>query len=388
MKRHFTTVLLIILIGVFWSSASFAIPAFARKHQAECTTCHSVWPSLNATGRSYKESGYRFSRQETSDFMNWDKTFPVSAVLKSRPYEKSNKGKKKLRILHEVELMVAGVMARDFSGFFELEAEDDVGGGFEVQLPVASIGWHPSPVYNLSFTWGPVVWTDPYDVYSNSRKLTRNRASVINERFGGADNRGRLRTARQNINLYGRPVPSFFYNVSISGIADDALAEDGDLQSIRLAYDFTPGIMVGILAMDGTCVTNPNAFVTNCNVDRDFSRTSIDTQIDIGSLRIMGAYLMASDDDNVTGTSEADNDAVFLEARYVLSNNGKPTWMPLIRLDNYEKNNGADDFKEITLHLSRYFTQNVRGFVEVLDRSGPTSADDLTVFTVQLDLAF
>lgn len=194
------------------------------------------------------------------------------------------------------------------------------------------------------FIWGPLIWADPYDIYTNSRKLTRNRASVINEGFGGADNGGRLRTARQNISLYGRPVPALFYNVSFSGIADDAIAEDGDLQSIRVAYDITSNIMAGIMTINGTCISNPNAFVTNCSVDRDFSRTSIDTQIDIGSLRILGAYMMARNDDNVTGTTEAENDAVFLEARYVLSNNGQPTWMPLIRLDNYEKNYAVHSF--------------------------------------------
>ncbi len=43
---------------LFPPSAS-AIPAFARRYGATCSTCHSAWPALNATGQAFKLSGYR-----------------------------------------------------------------------------------------------------------------------------------------------------------------------------------------------------------------------------------------------------------------------------------------------------------------------------------------
>ena len=381
-----------IIIGLFlgsmvWGSLAQAIPAFARKHQAECTQCHSAWPSLNAVGRAYKENGYRLSRAEASDIVNEGNTIPVTAVLKARPYEKADSGEKTLRVFHEAEVIVAGVMAKDFSGFFELEAEDDVGAGFEVQLPAATIGWHPSQAANVQFSWGAVSWSDPYDNYTNARKLTRNRASNINERFDGADNNGRLRDSRQNITVYGRPIDNIFYSVGISGIQNDALAEDGDILTGRLAVDVTPDIMVGAMVMSGTCVANPNSFVTNCAVDRDFTRTGIDVQAEIGDIRLSGAYLQAKGD-NAAGTNEDENNSTFVEARYVISENNQPKWVPLIRVDSYERNDGADSYDEITLHLSHYFDQNVRGFVEYLDKSAPVSANDDSTFTAQLELTF
>ena len=36
-----------------------AIPAFARKFNVPCQTCHSAPPYLNATGRKFMEAGYR-----------------------------------------------------------------------------------------------------------------------------------------------------------------------------------------------------------------------------------------------------------------------------------------------------------------------------------------
>ncbi|NOZ54144.1 MAG: hypothetical protein GXP08_13615 [Gammaproteobacteria bacterium] len=370
-----------LIVGILFISTAQAIPAFARKHQTECSSCHSAWPALNTAGRTFKENGYRLSRDETPGFMNWDQTLPVTAMIKGRPYEKKDSGDKKLRALHEVEVMVAGAMANNFSGWFELEAEDDA--GFNVEVVSAALGYHPSEAVNLQVSWGAITGSDPYDVYSNGRKLTRNRASVINQRFGGADADGRLRDARQNITLYGRPAEKFFYSVGISGVKGDAEGEDSDALTGRLAMDVTPEIMIGLMTISGTC----KATNTNCTVDRDFSRTGVDAQADIGNIRLMGALLKASDD-NSTATAEEDNNATYVEARYTFIEDGRPTFVPLLRLDRYEKNNGQDDYDEITLQVAYYFAENARGFVEYWDVSGPASADDDSLVTLQVEVAF
>ncbi len=370
-----------LLIGVFFVHSVQAIPAFARKHQTECSSCHSAWPALNAAGRAYKESGYRLSRDENSGFMSWDQTLPISAVIKARPYEKKDSGEKKLRALHEVELMVAGAMANDFSGWFELEAEDDA--GFDVEVKSAALGYHPSDAVNLQVSWGAITGSDPYDVYSNARKMTRNRASVINQRFGGADANGRLRDARQNITVYGRPIGKLFYSAGISGVKGDTEGEDSDALTARLAFDVTPQVMIGLTTINGTCTASN----TSCDVDRDFSRTGFDAQADIGNIRLMGALLQATDD-NSTATAEEDNNATYVEARYIFTESGRPTFVPLLRLDSYEKNNGQDNYDEITLQLGYYFTENARGFIEYWDISGPASTDDDNLVTLQVDIGF
>jgi len=373
--------LAILVAGVMFVNTAQAIPAFARKHQTECSSCHSAWPALNEAGRKFKENGYRLSRDEQSGFMNWDQTLPVTAMIKARPYEKSDKGDKKLRALHEVEVMVAGAMANNFSGWFELEAEDDT--GFDVEVKSAALGYHADEAVNLRLSWGAITGSDPYDVYSDARKLTRNRASVYNQGFGGADAGGRLRDARQNITLYGRPIEKLFYSVGISGVKGDTEGEDSDALSGRLAMDVVPEVMVGLTAISGTC----KASNVNCAVARDFSRTSVDAQADIGNIRLMGA-LLATTDDNGMATAEEDNNAAYVEARYTFTKDGRPGFVPLLRLDSYEKNNGQDKFDEITIQAAYYFTENARGFIEYWDVSGPTSVDDDNMVTLQMDVGF
>jgi hypothetical protein len=68
LKREETHILLsasLLLLGALvWTLVSApqakAIPAFARKYQTSCTTCHSDFPQLNDFGKAFKKNGFKF----------------------------------------------------------------------------------------------------------------------------------------------------------------------------------------------------------------------------------------------------------------------------------------------------------------------------------------
>jgi hypothetical protein len=64
------------------ASTAHAVPAFARKYQTSCQTCHIVFPKLNAFGEAFRLRGYRMPG-ETEDMV---KQPPVS--LGSPAYKK------------------------------------------------------------------------------------------------------------------------------------------------------------------------------------------------------------------------------------------------------------------------------------------------------------
>jgi hypothetical protein len=72
MKRQGTNSLMftsLLLLGAFvWTLASApaakAIPAFARKYQTSCTTCHSNFPELNDFGEAFKKNGFKFPKDD------------------------------------------------------------------------------------------------------------------------------------------------------------------------------------------------------------------------------------------------------------------------------------------------------------------------------------
>src|SRR5271157_5172265 len=43
---------------------SNAIPAFSRKYQTSCTTCHNNYPELNDFGEAFKKNGFKFPKDD------------------------------------------------------------------------------------------------------------------------------------------------------------------------------------------------------------------------------------------------------------------------------------------------------------------------------------
>jgi len=57
-----------------------AMPAFARKYNAPCSSCHTAFPKLNAFGIAFKQRGYRDEKEGPGGNI-WDmKGIPVGAV--------------------------------------------------------------------------------------------------------------------------------------------------------------------------------------------------------------------------------------------------------------------------------------------------------------------
>ncbi len=50
-------VLILLLVS---ARSAVGVPAFARKYQTSCLTCHTVYPKLNPFGEAFRRNGYRF----------------------------------------------------------------------------------------------------------------------------------------------------------------------------------------------------------------------------------------------------------------------------------------------------------------------------------------
>lgn len=61
MRNRFSILLVLLLaiaLQIFRVGKAEAIPAFARQHKAECTTCHTIYPELNEYGEAFLKNGY------------------------------------------------------------------------------------------------------------------------------------------------------------------------------------------------------------------------------------------------------------------------------------------------------------------------------------------
>lgn len=72
--RHIAVPVLIVVALAGTAARADAVPAFARKYQTSCQTCHAMFPKLNAFGEAFRLRGYRMPGQ-TEDMV---KEKPIS----------------------------------------------------------------------------------------------------------------------------------------------------------------------------------------------------------------------------------------------------------------------------------------------------------------------
>lgn len=63
-----TALFSLVLFAVFQASRTYGIPAFARKYQTSCSTCHNNPPELNDFGWAFKKNGFKFPKDD-EDFV-------------------------------------------------------------------------------------------------------------------------------------------------------------------------------------------------------------------------------------------------------------------------------------------------------------------------------
>jgi hypothetical protein len=64
-RRRSRTFFVLGLVGLWvfcYLSEARAVPSFARQTGFSCTTCHTVFPELTPMGRTFKLTGYTFSK--------------------------------------------------------------------------------------------------------------------------------------------------------------------------------------------------------------------------------------------------------------------------------------------------------------------------------------
>ena len=123
-------------------------------------------------------------------------------------------------------------------------------------------------------------------------------------------------------------------------------------------------------------------------MDRDFTRLGLDTQIDYQGFRVNAAWI-DTEDRNAGNTADVQNKAWYTQASYVFKKNNQPTFVPLLRFDQYEKANGTQSYSELTLNVGYYVRKNVKAYLEYWDQTDvPTGFVKDNRTTLQIEVAF
>src|SRR6202158_3605133 len=94
-----------------------AIPAFSRKYQTSCTTCHNNYPELNDFGEAFKKNGFKFPKDDES-------------FVKEPPVLLGAKAQKEVfpGAVYPGEIPGSVPIAFRYSGFFNMNSKQPVPG--------------------------------------------------------------------------------------------------------------------------------------------------------------------------------------------------------------------------------------------------------------------
>jgi hypothetical protein len=197
------TVTLLLLI-FFCAANAAAIPAWSRKYQTSCSTCHAVYPKLNYFGKAFRNNGYRFpggledaATKEPPVSLGaegYKKLFPhalwpshvpgtvplaVRGILRANSFEDSTADS--FEFPHELELLGGGTLGETFSFFAELEVENEANEN-EIEM-VFALQYDPRPGFHVrlgTLTPHPIADSlrltaahpNPYDTRTTPSSLT------------------------------------------------------------------------------------------------------------------------------------------------------------------------------------------------------------------------
>jgi hypothetical protein len=138
-KNIFLSLLIGTLATGLCINQAYAVPSYARQTGMACSACHTVFPELNAFGRSFKLNGYTMtgikqveSKNETgASDLQFNQIPPLSAMLQtSITHNKSETPSTQYTLPDELSIFYSGDISPHIGSFIQMTMEQ--GSGFSL----------------------------------------------------------------------------------------------------------------------------------------------------------------------------------------------------------------------------------------------------------------
>ena len=419
---NLNTILIIsaVIICLAFEEAS-AIPVWARKYGASCTTCHVSIPKLNSFGEAFRFNGYRFPK-ETKDILEeapvplggkpqekqwpgnaiWPGEIPASPPLSIRTeldfnFSFNNEDEIVFDLPHEIYVLSGGNLGESISFFLELLLiKDGSFGGLR-----RSFLQFDSPIWDNKLLNVIIGQFEISAIPSSQiRRITSLSDNIINS-FQNGLNTITLNTPRSGAELWGikdgREGGGLFYSVGIVEAPSDSISSGGyahkssgkDIYA-RLSYKF------GGLALSGESGPVPQGgswrdnhlrlggfyYSGNSSVS-DYTRRGLDLRIQVQDLDLLLGMAFGKDDLYLSPASTMSFTAYFIEANYLFF----PWMIGAVRFDaGFTPDDPLiDDINNLLLNLSFSIRPNVVVRTELLKELATQGS---TVSRMRFDFAF
>ncbi len=359
-----------------------AIPAFARKFNVNCMTCHIAPPYLNKTGRLFKERGYLFpnedgqieesmqQHQKITGSLILEKYLPLAFRVQSLPADvvpANADGSGAQYEFSPVNYVALMGMGNTFDyGSFNIIAEatapsvvnltDLTQNGFSFDIN-AKIGFHPLSYINVVAGYAPVMSTDPYpSLTSADTPLTIHPRILL---ASGFDSGVTMSDAAPFLSIYGR-AGIVYYRAGLSAPPGGMVAVNPSLAQARVAVDVTEIVEIGAFGLGGKATVPAVNPAAGASTTTNFSlwRTGLDMNVTSSNYALTLLGLVAGDAPQGSGADV--NCGASGEFMYVTYLKGRPFLLPVGRLEWVQANNGSSNRVTGFAGLSGFVRDNIR----------------------------
>jgi hypothetical protein len=189
MKNIFTITVLSFIILIFTASDILAIPAFARKYNMTCKTCHSPFPYLKAYGNDFAGNGFQLKDKDApryyvetgDDKLSLLRDFPLAVRLEGYvTYNQGNTEQSDFTTPLLFKLLTGGAITKDVAYYVYYILESGEPGKIED----AWIMFNNLFGSELDFTIGQFQVCDP--LFKRELRLTRDDYYIYKVRPGNS----------------------------------------------------------------------------------------------------------------------------------------------------------------------------------------------------------
>ncbi|MBM2814781.1 MAG: hypothetical protein HW421_1543 [Ignavibacteria bacterium] len=428
MKKIIIAAFVVLIWTLLINQTSYANPAFARKYQTSCVTCHTVYPQLNSFGESFRINGYQFPVDDEENVK--EKPVPMGAEAYKRVWPDavwpnsipgtapfSLRGRSAFTVstddssgqttsqfgMPALQILAAGVLGKDLSFWIgaHLFENGETGSidNFFMKFDNLLTDWLPEKALYLKvgqFIPEIVPFATFHRSLTEAAYAMNTYSPSMGDKFvaGHAHGTGTFGIEQFQLGAEVSGVLHSRLRYVIGVVNGNSVAADRNSSRDfygRLAYKF------GGLAFDGTSTNDTTsaekfdnsketsfslgAFgykgigTLSANEDYDFYRAGSDISFIMGSLRVTGGILLGSD-----GAADAQKYNLFFgEAQYMFY----PWLAGIVR---YEQANlkTLPSGKQIVVHISSLLVANVKIKAETV--INPNKTDMFNLF-IGLDFA-
>ncbi len=417
-------ILLAVFITLLSQVNASAIPAFARKYETSCTTCHVIYPKLNAYGEGFRNSGYRFIGNDEELVKQadipmgadaWKHVFPhgtwpgalpryVPLAIRGAfgaaywPDEELRKSSfqtpweaslywgttlgEKISTYGKINLD-GGSLDRAFVRFNSIFGNTLGENSFNIKvgkIETAIIPWSLTRFIGISVPLVYGVNRSQGDYTYGMRQSGMEVEGILGHHFkyavGAANGSNGFRDDNNAKDFYGR-LAYKFGGIGFDGYSK-ALEEGGELPQTDNWTDTS--FTLGISAYDG------RETITD-EVDNDVTRYALDARLQLGSLDLFGIYIDEEDSNPFPASTDPwDSSTWFVQADYVFL----PWMVGYLRYENLEdaidpRDAPLEDLTRFVPGLVMAIRANVKITVEAQLYQDDFNGD---VYQAMLDLAF